>query len=294
MREKKVYRKILMYNYTELEALKEYLEEKALEGWILKGINTWLTFEKGEPQKITYSVEIDEKASIYDTFAEVYPYENIEESMKAGWVFVSGKGKIKVYKTKNENAIPICRDEKQKYKAITKSTFMQSALAWFFLPILMFFNLYMMNINYNNFSLGIMVYLVNIIYAIYFILLTSQIIRFLVWKNKAKKRIEIGEKVSFCTLKHLKNKNKIIGITFLIVLALFIILAIISIFTGDMFTAIFLVTMIVIMMIIILITVWIQRQRFSPSTVVALSFGVGLGFGLLIIVVSIFIVVFIL
>jgi len=100
-------RKFFVFKYTECDALKEYLEEMAQKGWLLKDINTYLTFEKAEPQKLIYSVEVFEKASIFDTRVEEKAKEYIDYCHEAGWQFVCSVGKTHVFVATDENAIPI-------------------------------------------------------------------------------------------------------------------------------------------------------------------------------------------
>lgn len=290
MGKKRVFKKWLLFNYTELEALKEYLEEMALEGWILTDINTWLTFKKAEPQKIIYSVELDVKASVFDSFAEVYTVENLEECLNKGWVFTAGFGKLRIYKTKNENALPITKTEKEKYDAIINSTLKLRAIVWFVLPLIFLFNFIMLNLNQNDFPREISYYYANVFYAIFYILVASQIIVFFVWKSRAKKKIELGEKVSFQTLEHLKKKNKIIGIALIIALAVLVLGVIFALFLGQKLAAITLLFMFLIFAIMLFISVWIQRKRFEPATTIGLSIGLGLGVGFIVVVSAVFVV----
>ena len=284
MKEKKVLSKYLIYNYTELDALKKYLEDMALKGWILTDINTWLTFKKAEPQKIIYSLELDENASIYDMFKKVEEIENIEECLKQGWVFTAGFGKLRVYKTKNENAIPIIKDEKEKLKIIVRSSIAQRAMLWFALPFILLINVMLLNINHSS-SIEYLKYFGNAFYIIFYVLLAAQIISFLVWKNKAKKRVESGGNVAIYKLKYLKYKNNVIKIAYLLFLIILLFIGILSMILGNEFLSIFLFFLIALILISLLVSACIQRMRLSSSSTVLLSVGFGFGLGILVIII---------
>lgn len=284
MKEKKVLSKFLIYNYTELDALKEYLEDMALQGWILTDMNTWLTFKKAEPQKIIYSVELDENASIYDMFFKVKEIENLEECLIKGWVLVAGFGKLRVYKTKNENAIPIIKDEKVKLKKIVRSTIAQRAILWFYLPFIFMFNVIMMNLIQSS-SIQWSRFVGNGFYILFCALLIFQISSFLVWKNKAKKRVDHGGNIAIYSLKHLIIKNKILKIALAVFLLLLCLIAVISIIIGYEFVAICLIFLIAIILIILLVTACIQRMRLSSTSTLLMCIGFGFAMGFIIIII---------
>ena len=56
---KNTFIKLVLFKENECKALEEYLEERALEGWILEDRNAgFFVFKKGKPAKIKYTVDI--------------------------------------------------------------------------------------------------------------------------------------------------------------------------------------------------------------------------------------------
>ncbi|PWM43241.1 MAG: hypothetical protein DBX47_07255 [Clostridiales bacterium] len=261
---KNIYRKLFYYNYTECDALKEYLEEMALKGWILKDIKTFLTFEKGEPQKIIYSVEIFDKASAYDLQPENEAIEYINYCESYGWQYVSSRGKFYIFKTNDEDTVPIETDEKEKYKTIVKNTFKLKGSMWFILSLIILFN-FKSFWDYKE----LIVSDLSIFMVIYFcfICLTGciEICYFVVWALKAKKRLKNNEKI----IVHNKNNFKKLSIfynIYIIISAFLLIYAFYGIISNkDKVYLTFLVGVIFILIIAFFIRKLLIRQKVSTK-----------------------------
>lgn len=104
MKDKNVCRKFFLFNMNELGAMKEYLEEMALEGWMLTDIKQPLKFVKIEPKRIFHSVEIFSRASIIDARLNPKSSEFVAQCAAKGWEFVSSNGKVLVFKTTDPDA----------------------------------------------------------------------------------------------------------------------------------------------------------------------------------------------
>ena len=93
-------KKIAFFNFLAYEcvAAEEYLELMAEKGWLLQSIKgLFLVFEKIEPQKIKYSVDVLPKVSFFDHKDSDVALEYREYCRAAGWNYVCQKGKIQIF-----------------------------------------------------------------------------------------------------------------------------------------------------------------------------------------------------
>jgi len=102
--------------------LQAYLEDMALQGWKLTDYNTFLYFEKIEPQKLHYSVALFPKASAYDTVPSPETEEWLEYCRAGGWQFVcSCWGITHIFVSDSSNPVPIETDAHLKLHTWTQS-----------------------------------------------------------------------------------------------------------------------------------------------------------------------------
>ncbi|RDU24564.1 DUF2812 domain-containing protein [Anaerosacchariphilus polymeriproducens] len=187
---------IRFYNcqLNELDSLKEYLEKKAAQGWMLeKRKGSICYFRKCKPKKVKFSVEIFDKASEFMVDYNATNEEYIEYCKAAGWNFVSAEGKVQIFYTEDKSAIPIETDPQQKFETVHKSIFKQYIKNWFIGIILGL--LYLIKLSdgiveifssYMSFSiilLGISMVILN----------TFQVIIYYRWFHKIKEKIKNGE-----------------------------------------------------------------------------------------------------
>ena len=76
----------------------------AKEGWHFKEWKWGLVFEKGEPEKVEYAVEIFYKGSGYDFKPDKNTEEFAEYCKEAGWEFVDYCRKYLIFKKISEDA----------------------------------------------------------------------------------------------------------------------------------------------------------------------------------------------
>lgn len=101
------------FEYRECDAFALYLHEQSLEGWHFKEWRCGLVLEKGEPQDITYMVEVFPKGAESD----LKPGENTEEYAEyccaAGWSFLDSHQKFCIFKKEKEDAVSIVEPEEK-------------------------------------------------------------------------------------------------------------------------------------------------------------------------------------
>ncbi|HEX3037920.1 MAG TPA: DUF2812 domain-containing protein [Oscillospiraceae bacterium] len=269
--------KFSLYKYTECDALEEYLEEMALKGWILRDINTYLTFEKAEPQKLIYSVEVFEKASIFDTRVEDKSKEYIDYCQEAGWQFVCSVGKFHVFVSTSDNCVPIETDETLKYHTIKKSMLKQNACQWFVLPLILLLNIGTQYFySFEVFIASSFSVLLLLILIFYLILIGSQIISFCIWCRWARKNLASGQALPSYNQNDLKRRSRIRMIPTLLTLVLAIGMAIVSFIEADYYFAWFLLLVVVVSVLIWGVFILLQKMKLSRPANIALPIIIGI------------------
>ena len=125
--------KLISIKEHECKALEEYLEEKALEGWMLEDIICgFLIFKKNKPQKCKFAVDI---------FTDNNKDEYIEYCEAGGWKYLFQHDKFLIFYTEDKIITPIQTDEEIVLKKVRKSI-LRSLLYNIFLIGLMISNLF--------------------------------------------------------------------------------------------------------------------------------------------------------
>lgn len=121
MKEKRTLRCFNLFKPNELDLMREYLEQMAEKGWFLTKITgAFQSFEKGKPRKLRYAAEIFDRATVYDTRPESEAEDYIELCREAGWSFCGSYGRVYVFSSETEDALPIETDLEQKYRVICR------------------------------------------------------------------------------------------------------------------------------------------------------------------------------
>lgn len=132
------------FQYLECDAFAEYLSEMAVQGWRFIGWKLGMVFEKEEPGKRVYSVEVFLKGREEDVSPSKEAQEYAEYCEKAGWKFIDARGKFCVFEQVEEDAVPIVAPQ-EKLESIRKvergSTLYRTVMAGilFFLTLIQLF-----------------------------------------------------------------------------------------------------------------------------------------------------------
>ena len=113
-----------LYESTSFE---EYLAEMSLKGWLIEKISAndllgFMTFRKVEARKRIFCVDIFGLASDSDNRPRGQTADYVELCKAAGWEFLCKRGKMLVFFSEDENAVPIQTDEELKLHTISKET----------------------------------------------------------------------------------------------------------------------------------------------------------------------------
>lgn len=193
--------KLIPIKEHECKALEEYLEEKALEGWMLDDIICgFLIFKKNKLQKCKFAVDI---------FTDKNKDEYIEYCEAGGWKYLFQHNKFLIFYTEEETITPIQTDEEIVLKKVRKSI-LRSLLYNIFLIGVMIFNLsisekngygFFSEISYNS-ALFLMVSLIIIIISA-----VAATIKDGLWYFKSNRAFKLNENINYPNLKLLKVKS---------------------------------------------------------------------------------------
>ena len=193
--------KLMLIKEHECKAWEEYLEEKALEGWMLEDIICgFLIFKKNKPQKCKFAVDI---------FTDNNKDEYIEYCEAGGWKYLFQHDKFLIFYTEDKIITPIQTDEEIVLKKVRKSIF-RSLLCNIFLIGLMISNLFTGEKNGYGFFSEISDNGALLLMASLIIIIIGAVIDTIkdgLWYFKSNRAFKINENINYPSLKSLKVKN---------------------------------------------------------------------------------------
>lgn len=198
----KLIKKPMLFNYTQLTAIEEYLSQMEEKGLRFAGFerNRFL-FEKTSERKIRYVAEIFKEQSLKDDF--------IESCEDGGWEFVdSYNDELYIFRTQNSFACEIMTDEKDKFKTVTKRVLLQPGyLGFSFFAVYLFIKIFFLRTNYRDIieaNIGDCLGVACIIFSVLHTLV--QLVRFALWYFKGTKAVK-ENKIPFLNLKKANRAN---------------------------------------------------------------------------------------
>lgn len=200
-KEKNTFSKLISFNENECQAVERYLEEKALEGWILCDINlVFFKFKKSEPKKVKYTVDIftDLKIGEYKEYCEA-----------SGWKYIGETKKYLIFYTEDENITPIQTDEKLLLKKVGRSM-LENIISYIVLTFILIRGIYEDLFtdgfwdNTEGFE-GYYLFLI-IISFVLSALPIIQIVRNSQWYFKLKKSLKLEKSIEYPSINELKIK----------------------------------------------------------------------------------------
>ena len=193
--------KLISIKEHECKALEEYLEEKALEGWMLEDIICgFLIFKKNKPQKCKFAVDI---------FTDNNKDEYIEYCEAGGWKYLFQHDKFLIFYTEDKIITPIQTDEEIVLKKVRKSI-LRSLLYNIFLIGLMISNLFTGEKNGYGFFSEISDNGALLVMASLIIIIIGAVIDTVkdgLWYLKSNRAFKLNENINYPSLKSLKVKN---------------------------------------------------------------------------------------
>lgn len=136
-------RKFFYSSSYDTKAVERFLEEQAEKGLMfVKKEGMMYYFDKCEPKKVKFSLDVFEKASVFDTRPEPLTEEYIEYCNEVGWVHCGTYGKVQVFYSEDLDAVPI-RTEEELFKNIRKNTILNEGVNSFcFLFLFVIFSVF--------------------------------------------------------------------------------------------------------------------------------------------------------
>ena len=184
------------FDYMHCDDFARYLEDMAEKGWHFKEWGAGLKFEKGEPQNVTYAVEVFTGASEYDLRPEPNTQEFAEYCEAAGWKFIDGKQKFCIFKKIREDATPILTSE-ERVNNITKEmrgVVWTNLIIYLAMVIMSWTDMFgELRFQYNIFSSTNLYFL--FFWTVLFVFHFQQWCKYVIWKRNCKYKLNIGEEV---------------------------------------------------------------------------------------------------
>lgn len=213
---KNTFIKLVTIREHECKSLEKYLEEKALEGWILHDIMCgFLVFKKGESQKLKFAVDI---------FTDDKKDEYIEYCEAAGWTHLLQHNKYFIFYTKDQDITPIQTDEEIVLKKVRKSI-LRNLIYNIFLIGSIIFNLSISAKNGYGFVSDISDNSALLLMASLIVIITSVLIMIIgdtLWYFKSNRAFKLNESINCPTLKSFKVKNVFLQLYMCILALMFI------------------------------------------------------------------------
>lgn len=180
---KKVFK---IVDFTELTKLKEYLEQMAAKGWMIKEMSSCtLTFEKINPIDVVFSLDIFPDADVETGKISEKNWEYIEYCKSSGWTYAFSYGYLQIFYSKNKNLIPIETDKEAKVDAIWKVEGRGKITPC--LMCIVISTLYIINsLRHIELSDSILKCIDYLFYLALIVASVAEIISLLNWKRKAK------------------------------------------------------------------------------------------------------------
>lgn len=197
----KFIRKLFLVSAYDMRAIEEYLEGMARAGLMFaKRRGMFFYFEKCEPKKVRFFVDVFAKASIFDTRPDPKTEEYIEYCRASGWKHLHTDGKLQFFCAESENAVQIQTDDALRLKLIHKNTLATNGVTWILLPV-MFVMILVQSLLLNQ-----LIPLGNSLVTQGLIAIVSlmEIVRYAVCYTRNKRRVKNNEDLFFYSEKNVR------------------------------------------------------------------------------------------
>ena len=185
------------YSFYDINGMEAHLEDMAQKGWILDSFKGGLwCYRKEAPQALHYTVSYFAKASAF----EPEPSEG-QQTFQAfcdhsGWRLAASSAKLMVFINSQENPVPIFTDPHSELEAITESCKWMIFPYWMLSVILPFQLVSQFTFLRNNpleFLSSNALMFTDLALILILISMVSELVRYYVWRKKAREAAEQGE-----------------------------------------------------------------------------------------------------
>jgi len=207
IKNKEQWREYEYFQLHESAALREYLEDKALDGWVLAGYRSGFLFEKTPSRRLHYFIDVRSDADFGGIGAKDTKRAYLLRCSEAGWRYICTTGKCRILLREDGgagDAPPTDTTDSECLKTIAWD-FVANNIFWWIaslFSLLHFLAYYASSIplgdinQYLSSNRELMGGLIHILWRIWLILQAANI---LIWLRKNKKRIQNGLPIAYLT-----------------------------------------------------------------------------------------------
>lgn len=201
------------YDYTELTALEQYLENAEKQGLRLREFDrNKFYFEKCKPRTVRYSCVVFKDESRSDGLNK----EFVELCKGAGWTLAAFDKNIDefyIFRTSDKNADPIMTDDRQTLSFAARKNVRRNIFINLIYPVICIFSIIenvWFDVGLDATSLFNSVSILNLMLLMFWALSISiPVAFFLDWYRKQKRRIDCGEKIEFLDIGQAEKQYRI-------------------------------------------------------------------------------------
>ena len=160
----------------------------------LTDYKTFFYFERMQPQKLRYAVEVFERGSRFDSAPDGNAQEYIRYCAEAGWQYLCTAGQLNIFVTADEAAVPIETDENVKFELVSKAM-LHSLARRAYVVLLAAFQIFLLDFEEviaDNTTL-----LCVLGFAVFACLMLFKGARFLHWTVTSKRQLSVSLPVSY-------------------------------------------------------------------------------------------------
>ena len=184
-----------LFKFYAKEQIEKYLEDKALGGWFLEKMEGFgWKFRKGEPKKLTFSVNYFAKASSFDPAPSEDQEAYYELCSYSGWYLVTSNAQMQIFCTERNDATPIETDPVLEIQSIHRSVKRSFYPIWILWIVLGLFQtgLSLLSLfgNTVDFLSGNPELLKLILYPVVTAFYIKELVGYTVWHKKARRNAE--------------------------------------------------------------------------------------------------------
>lgn len=207
------------YDYTELTALEQYLENAEKQGLRLRELDRYkFYFENCEPRTVRYSCVVFKDESRSGGLNK----EFVELCKGAGWTlaaFDKTTDELYIFRTADKNADPIMTDDRQTLSFAARKNVRRNLFINLIYPVICMLSIaenVWFDVGLDATSIFKSVNILNIMLLMFWVLSISiPAVFFLDWYRKQKRRIDRGERIEFLDIGRAEKRYKVMSLVFI-------------------------------------------------------------------------------
>ena len=121
MKRRDIKRRWFFYEVMEKDALIRMLEAEEARGWRLTDLSHCLVFHRAQPRRVRYAAVLVASAGAYDHQPTREVQEYMDYCAAAGWEYVCGSGKWRIFRTEDPSAPPVESEPKVELAVVRKA-----------------------------------------------------------------------------------------------------------------------------------------------------------------------------